>query len=96
MQTEEYRNTLKKESTPEYRRYSNRVHVLTRKIYEEHHTEINPNNYPRGLAGQAGIYHLDHIVSIRYGFDNNIPPEEIAVKENLQMLPWKENISKGK
>jgi len=69
MQTEEYRNTLKKESTPEYRRYSNRVHVLTRKIYEEHHTEINPNNYPRGLAGQAGIYHLDHIVSIRYGFD---------------------------
>lgn len=96
MQTEDYRNKLRKETTPEYRRYSNRVHVLTRKVYEEYHNEINPNGYPRGLAGQQGIYHLDHIISIRYGFDNNIPPEDIAVKENLQMLPWKENISKGK
>ena len=96
MQTEEYRNTKRKETTPEYKRYSRRVHVLTHKVYEEHKNEINPNNYPRGLAGVDGVYHLDHIVSIRYGFDNNIPEEQIAVKENLQMLPWKENISKGK
>lgn len=96
MQTEEYRKSLRKETTPEYRRYSNRVHVLTRKVYEEYQKEINPNNYPRGLAGQNGMYHLDHIISIRYGFDNNIPPEDIAIKENLQMLPWKDNISKGK
>lgn len=27
---------------------------------------------------------------------SNIPPEEIAKLENLQMLPWKDNISKGK
>lgn len=75
---------------------SNRVHVLTSKIYEEYKHEINPDNYLGGLAGQDGVYHLDHIVSIRYGFDNNIPPEQLAVKENLQMLPWKDNISKGK
>lgn len=96
MQTEEYRNILKKDTTPEYTRYCNRVHRLSKKVYEQFKHEINPNNHPRGLAGEQGVYHLDHIVSIRYGFDNNILPEEVARKENLQMLPWKENISKGK
>ena len=96
MQTEEYRNSLRKDTTPEYKRYCNRVHKLSKKIYEQFKHEINPNNYPRGLAGEHGVYHLDHIVSIRYGFDNNLLPEEVACKENLQMLPWKENISKGK
>lgn len=96
MQTEEYRKTLRKDTTPEYKRYCNRVHKLSKKIYEQFKHEINPNNYPRGLAGEQGVYHLDHIVSIRYGFDNNLLPEEVARKENLQMLPWKENISKGK
>jgi hypothetical protein len=96
MQSESYRSSLMKDETPEYRKYSGRVHRLTAKIYESAKYIINPNDYPRGLAGQDGVYHLDHIVSIRYGFDNNIPPEDIAKVENLQMLPWKENISKGK
>jgi len=96
MQTEEYRNSLRKDTTPEYKRYCNRVHKLSKQIYEQFKDEINPNNYPRGLAGESGVYHLDHIVSIKHGFDNNLPPEEVARKENLQMLPWKENISKGK
>jgi hypothetical protein len=96
MQGDSYRNSLSKESTPEYKRYSSRVHRLTKRIYEKYKNMINPNNYPRGLAGIDGIYHLDHILSIRHGFDNNISPEEIAKLENLQMLPWKENISKGK
>lgn len=94
-QTEEFRNKQRNPNTPEYKKYVNQVHRLSRKIYEEYRQEINPNNHKRGLAGQDGVYHLDHIVSIKYGFDNNIPPEEIAKKENLQMLPWKENISKG-
>jgi len=96
MQTEKYRASLRKDSTPEYKRYCNRVHKLSKKIYEQFKHEINPNDYPRGLAGEYGVYHLDHIVSIRYGFDNNLLPEKVARKENLQMLPWKENISKGK
>jgi len=96
MQTEKYRSTLRKDNTSEYKRYCNRVHRLSKRIYEQFKHEINPNDYPRGLAGEHGVYHLDHIVSIRYGFDNNLLPEEVACKENLQMLPWKENISKGK
>ena len=96
MQTEEYKNSLRKDSTPAYKRYANMVHKLSQKTYDLYKEEINPSNYVRGLAGETGVYHLDHIVSVRSGFDNNIPPEEMSRKENLQMLPWKENITKGK
>jgi len=49
----------------------------------------------RGLCGVDGAYQLDHIMSIKYGFDNNIDPELISSIENLQFIPWKENRSKG-
>lgn len=96
MNTEEYKNSLRKETTPDYKRYSNLVHKLSHKTYEIYKEEINPNNYVRGLAGEIDAYHLDHIISVKYGFDNNISPEIISKKENLQMLPWKDNIIKGK
>jgi hypothetical protein len=56
---------------------------------------ILENYEHRGLAGQLGAYHLDHIISIKYGFDNNIPAEQIGHISNLQMLPWLENIKKS-
>ncbi len=49
----------------------------------------------RGLAGVKGAYHLDHIISINYGYKNNIPAEIIGSLYNLQFIPWKENIIKG-
>jgi hypothetical protein len=49
----------------------------------------------RGRAGIKGAYNLDHKISIKYGFDNSIPPEIIGDIDNLQMLPWEENYSKG-
>lgn len=91
----QYRNTLIKEDTPEFQKYRNRVQVLTRKTYEEYKDYINPNNFKRAVAGVDEAYQLDHIVSVRYGFDNGFTPEEISNKDNLQMLPWKENIVKG-
>jgi len=96
MQEDYYRNRLKKEDTPAYRRYANRVHKLTRTIYEQNVSFINPDNLPRTVAGVEDGYQLDHIIPVRYGFDNNIPPEEIARLENLRMIPWKENVQKGK
>lgn len=94
-QTEDFRNKHSKPCTPAYKKYAGKIHRLSHKIYEQYKQEINPNNYKRGLAGEDGAYHLDHIISIKYGFEHGIPPEEIAKKENLQMLPWKENINKG-
>lgn len=44
-----------------------------------------------------GIYdmHLDHKISLKYGFENNIDFEIIGNITNLQMLPMSENCSKG-
>lgn len=74
--------------------YSSRVHWLTSKVYEEHKEEINPENHPRTLSGVEGGRQLDHIVSIKEGFEQGIDPELIACKENLQILTWQDNRSK--
>lgn len=50
---------------------------------------------PRGLCGVEGAYQLDHIVSIKYGFDHDIPAEVIGNLGNLRIIPWKENRTKG-
>ena len=95
MQTERYRETKRKIDTPEYRKYRNRVSTLTRQTYQKYKDSINPNNYKRTIAGIEGGYHLDHKVSCREGFENNMAPELISEVDNLQMLPWLENVKKG-
>lgn len=95
MQTENYKNTLRNPDLPEFTKYSRKVHKLTKKLYEQHYDIINPNGYKRGIAGEEGAYHLDHIIPIKYGYENKIPPEDIARIENLQMLPWKTNVVKS-
>lgn len=37
----------------------------------------------------------DHIVSVRYGFDNKIDPEIISHPANCRLLPHNQNVSKG-
>jgi len=37
----------------------------------------------------------DHMVSRRYGYDNNIPPEIIGHPANCQFLSHRDNLSKG-
>lgn len=39
--------------------------------------------------------HIDHIVSIHYGFKNKIPPSFIASIDNLEMVYYKTNMLKG-
>lgn len=41
-----------------------------------------------------GYFHLDHIISIKFGFDNNIDPEIIGNISNLRYLCKTENLSK--
>ena len=40
-------------------------------------------------------YHIDHKVSIKWGYYNNIPEEHIAHVDNLRMLWWKDNLNKN-
>lgn len=48
---------------------------------------------PRGLCGVEGVYQLDHIIPIKYGFDN-IDPKIIGNIKNLRFIPWEENRKK--
>lgn len=81
-------------TAPEWRVYRSEVTKLTRITYKTHNATINPNNLPFGRAGTEGAHHLDHIVSVRYGFENGIPPAELAQASNLRVIPWLENVVK--
>jgi hypothetical protein len=50
----------------------------------------------RGRCGDDGAYQLDHIISIKEGFDKKINPQIIGGIDNLQFIPWKENLLKSK
>lgn len=49
----------------------------------------------RGKCGVSGAYQLDHIYPISAGYENNIPPAELAKVENLRMIPWRQNLLKS-
>jgi len=75
----------------EYWDFYNKVVWESEKTYVKHKQDINPEDHPRTLCGIEGGYQLDHIISIDYGWKNNMTIEELSCKENLQMLEWKEN-----
>lgn len=83
---------ITEEQMVEYERYRKKVRHLSDKVFKEHHDEINPLQHKRGMYS----YHLDHIMSIIEGFIQGLTPEFMARKENLQMLPAKDNLSKGR
>ncbi len=54
------------------------------------------NNFEkRGRMGIEGAWQIDHIISIDEGYKTGIIPEQIGSINNLQMLPWKENLLKS-
>ena len=95
MRTDDYAKCKGNPNPSEFKRYRNKVEFLTEQTYVKFLEEINPNNFPRTLAGIQGGYHLDHKVSVKEGFINGWSPEKMADKDNLQMLPWLENVRKG-
>ena len=80
---QEYHEKVK---TP-YKNYCNEVKRLTKK-QPLHQLE----NYK--LRGR-NKYHLDHIISMKYGFDHNIHPEIIADIRNLRFIPASQNHNKS-
>jgi len=74
------------ERLSEYQQYSRAVRQITRK--QPIHSLEGHDNRGRGKL------HLDHIIPIKFGFDNNIPPDVIGHISNLQFIPESENCSK--
>lgn len=75
-------------------KYRNRVSTRTKKNYDLYKEQINPNNLMLGKAGVDGAHHIDHILSVREGFEKGISVEQIADASNLQVIPWLDNIRK--
>ena len=63
------------------------MRALTASTYKQFKHIINPDNLKIG----RGNNHLDHKFSIYEGFKNNVPPEVLSSKENLEVIPEKEN-----
>lgn len=95
MQTEEYRNAMRKDTTPAYKRYAGLVHRLSQKNYEENIMIINPNGYVRTRCGVDNGWQLDHIIPIKECFEKGISVEEASSVNNLRMLPWKHNLMRN-
>jgi hypothetical protein len=74
----------------EWDRYKFRVKYLTSKNYKTFKELINPENLPIGRCQ----YQVDHIYSIRHGFENNVDPTVIANINNLRIMWHTANKSK--
>jgi hypothetical protein len=73
-------------------RYKVECSKITNLFFDD--LQLLENYSKRSLAGTEGGYHLDHRISLKFGYDNGIPPELVGHIENLIMIPWSENISK--
>lgn len=76
-----------KSAKSKWDRYRHRVKMLT----EQNDLSVLTNYDKRGFRD----YHLDHKVSVWYGFKNGIPEEEIAGIGNLRFIPCRENMDKN-
>lgn len=76
-----------------YKLYKSKVLSYTLSNFKDE-VERLPNYHLRGNMGVDGAYNIDHRVSIKYGYDNNIPYQIIGHIENLEMIPWEENTTK--
>jgi len=81
-----------RETATEWQIYKANVSALTRKAYKRYQHSINPTSLPIGRAGVEGAYHIDHIVPVRYCFENQISEHVCANHSNLQIINWRANV----
>jgi hypothetical protein len=74
--------------------YARRVRWLSEKNYVLYKDILNPNNYPRTLCGVKDGYQLDHKKSIVECFHEKLSAEFCSSLENLQFIPWQENLKR--
>ena len=77
----------------DWQAYKSKVARYTRLTYLQYKDRLNPDNLMIAWAGVKDAYHIDHIVPKKVGFDVGIPPELISHIDNLQLLPWTENLA---
>lgn len=78
-------------SIDEFKEYKKLVNKFT----NQNNLARLPNSDKRGRASINGAYHLDHMISIKFGFVNNLSPEFIGSIWNLWFVPWEINLQKS-
>lgn len=78
----------KEDDIPKYEKYVNAVRKLTNENYRKYFYEI------KNAKDRSRENHLDHKISIYFGFENNLPVEIIAHHCNLEVIPSSLNESK--
>jgi uncharacterized Zn finger protein len=81
-------------SLPAKESYARDVWKFTRLSKKNYMHLINPENHPMTKAGGDG-YQIDHILSIKHCFDNNIPADVCGSYKNLRTILASENNSKS-
>ena len=79
-----------KDQLTDFQMYKSAIYMFTRR----QDVSLLNNYEKRGKSGIQNAYQLDHKVSIRYGFDNNILPSIIGDISNLEFIKWEDNIRK--
>lgn len=74
------------DSLPDFEKYRRLV---------EKHTAKNRHKLENYDKRSKFGWHVDHIYSVKDGFENNICPYVIGSLYNLKMIPWLENIKKN-
>jgi hypothetical protein len=77
-----------------FRKYRSRIVTRSNYNYKLNKQLLNPENKKIGRFGD-NVYHLDHLYPVAEGFRYSVPIELMSAVENLQILPYKENISKS-
>lgn len=73
--------------------YYREVRRLTNQQWRTNRGLIDPRfeDKPRGRFA----FHIDHIFTVRQGFELNIDPILVAHYSNLALVPWRENVQRG-
>lgn len=89
--------TIKEKKYTKYntkrKKYWTDIDYYTQEVREL--TEHNKHNVKDIDKRNFYTYHLDHKISIKYGFENSIPPQLIAHPTNLHITERGQNIAKG-
>jgi len=83
---------IKKEDTPDFITYKRLVYLYTRRSVNKKYSKNQLKNI--GKMGNSNKKQVDHIFSIKEGFDNCIPPWIIGSAVNLRLIHWRKNLLK--
>lgn len=86
MRIHSYNLPRHKERMAAYRKYRAAVNLLTERIAYK---------IPGIEKRKFREFVIDHIIPVKYGFKNNIPPEKIAALSNLRIISHAANTAKG-